>query len=39
LRDWQIAAVPEEIGLHPIHAGVRSGSVVALALQPQAESD
>jgi membrane glycosyltransferase len=39
LRDWQIAAVPEEIGLHPIHAGVRSSSVVALALQPQAESD
>jgi membrane glycosyltransferase len=43
LRRWQIAAIPEEIGLHavrePVRERTRATPVAALALQAQAEPD
>jgi membrane glycosyltransferase len=39
LRRWQIAAIPEEIGLHPVRERSRAAPVPALALQAQAEPD
>jgi membrane glycosyltransferase len=39
LRRRQIAAIPEEIGLHPVRERSRAAPVPALALQAQAEPD
>jgi membrane glycosyltransferase len=39
MRQRQIAAIPEEIGLHPVRERTRAAPATALALQPQAEPD
>jgi membrane glycosyltransferase len=39
MRRRQIAAIPEEIGLHPVRERTRAAPVPALALQAQAEPD
>jgi membrane glycosyltransferase len=39
MRDRQIAAIPEEVGLHPTNDRTRTAPVTALALRSQADSD
>ena len=36
---WQIASIPEELGLHPVRARTRAAPVTALTLQAQPEPD